>query len=395
MLALDIGALLTKAAAGRDVREVRLTSRPTVQPSGGLVSELLAGFRPVLGAGPPQICLAVSDAWLNGDIAAAREQERCRRLIEDELNLRPVIWVSQSQAVAASLAVRQHGPGTMLLTCDAGGTGVRTGLCEITGTGIRLVASHAVPGGGWREFAAGLQDIWPSAGHHRATWHDSVRKQAGRATILLDQAVADAGFRDAAAYTVDGPAGPQELSAGQLIDQFGPTDRALRQAIEAVLASGQPSAAVLTGGLSWFPLAARVVTAATGLIPEILPLTAAAQGALLVGQGEAQLAPLDLPEVSLPMHQVSNGLLEEFRLPVPWSASFGPVAAEPVPIDGPDLSVEVSGQLRTVSFADLRPGRYRVGVRPASPGQAFVYLQPDRQENSQEMPIGSVDLGHT
>ena len=141
--------------------------------------------------------------------------------------------------------------------------------------------------------------------------------------------------------------------------------------------NGRPAdVAILTGGLGWFPLASVAIAEATGLAPEIEEPGAAARGGLLFAHDTVRLAPPPaLAQVTLPMHRIENGQLEEVSLALPWTEPFASLADELV-LDDPVLTVDIGGQPATVQLPQLISGPCRIGVRRGWTGSSALVLRP-------------------
>jgi hypothetical protein len=306
-----------------------------------------------------------------------------------------VSWVGQLVAVAGWAASLEDAPAAgRYLVCDVGGSGVRAALCQVAGREVQTLATGE-SAGGWEDLSRRLRAALPGdAAGGLDSWYRTAQQQGERAALVLAQAAADPAFRDARAYTLAGPPGPDrtDLTAGQLIDSFAPTADHIRRVIAAVIGAAQPDLAVLTGGLAWLPLAASAVAAAAGSPPKVLGLRAAAHGALLIARGLIQLAPARRPAVRLPVHQVSGGLIEEARLPLPWNWSFAPLEAEQVAFDEPAVVLEIAGELSTVQLPGLVPGRYRIGLRPARPGHGVLVIRSEAGPDRAAVHISPLDL---
>ena len=365
-LAVNIGALTVKAAAGEGVP--RLTA-----PPGGP----RAAIRIALAAATSirdGICVAVPEAWLTGDVAGASLQEDVRHECEDVAGTGPVTWTGQLAAVAA-LTGKERGPGRYLV-CDVGGTGVRAGMFGVSDSNVEVVATHAADGGGWRDFDAAIRSGVPA--RLPSTWYEQAAGQEGRASMVLEDAAASPEEDgDTRVYRISGSGDDVGLTARHVIDCFAPTLQRLRSAIAAVTGSGLPQAVVLTGGLSWLPLAVRATADAAGVTPLMAGLDAAARGALLFARGEARLVPpAECQAVALPTHRIHNGLLEEVSVILPWTAPFATVPGDGLSIGREELELTVAGQSRTVRLTGLVPGPHRVGVRPTWPGPGVLVVRP-------------------
>lgn len=336
------------------------------------------------------VSLVVPDAWLDGSTEGARRQEALRHLAEDQMGLTEVSWAGQL-AAAVALATSRRGfaePGRYLV-CDIGGHGVRAAACEVTGRTVRPLAVHDAPGGGWLDFDAAVRTtLKADSDPGLATWYRSAVDQQRRATLVFDRARNAPEFLDARAYSLAGAAGRYELTAGQAVSCFAPTADRLRAGSAAVLGGAAPAVAVLTGGLAWFPQAHQVVAEAAGRAPDVLGPEAAVLGALLLGGGEAQLAPHGLPPVTLPAHRIRDGRLEEISLPLPWTDSFASPDGEPLVLEDPELTLDIGSRRVTLRVPGLTRGQYRIGVRPSWPGTGVVVLRARRT------PPDHADPGH-
>ena len=293
---------------------------------------------------------------------------------------------------AAAAGQPSHAAQSRLLVCDIGACGVRIALCEIADRVVRPLAVRTAADGGWRDFDAAVQAALAADDDPQLRqWFVAARAQEQRAVQVLGDAADDPDFRGTRVYRITGRNRHHDLDAGQLMDCFAATEQRLRAGISAVLGDVTPTAAVVTGGLAWFPLVAQVVTDAAMITPEILGPDAAVRGALLISLGALQLARPSLPTVRLPMHQVRNGLLEDVRLPLPWTSSFAPMGDDPLILEGPDLVLEVDGQLRAIHLPHVVPGRYRIGIRPARSGPGLLVLRPDGPAGDQAVHVDSLD----
>jgi|GEM_PF-6369579 len=393
-VAMDIGTLRTKIAVARTGGVPLVSSVITAAGSRpDFVRGVLADARTKLGGRLDRVCFAVPDPWLDADVAGGHAFEEFRHVVEDEMGLREVSWIGQAAAVTAATISQwpDAGSGDYLI-CDIGGSGVRTAICEVDSKEIRVVTARDAVGGGGQEFsakalgAAAAEDD-PGLGD----WLPAIRQQA-RLKLVLDRAVVDPGFLDTLACTLAGANGSYGLTGGQLIESFAPTAERLQPGISAVLGGKRPAVAVLTGGLGWFPLAARVVVEAAGVSPRVVDPDAAAAGALSIARGVMRLAPADLPPVRLPVHQVRHGMLEEDRLDLPWTRSFASLGDEPVVFDNREVPLEISGRPRTIRLPGLASGSYLIGVRPGSAGQGLLVLRGASTESGNAVHISPLDL---
>ena len=328
-VALDLGTLTTKIAAGRPGAQPWFGSRPT--PLGNRDEQLRAALADAadLARQPPvRVSLAVPDGWLDGSVHGARACEALRHVAGDQPGHPEVYWAGQLAAIAAVSASDPQPPDGPLLVCDVGGTGVRAARCDISGRTVRPLAVRAADGG-WRDFDQAVQAVLAADGDQDpASWlHRISDADQRRAAKVLSLAVSDPAFRDSRAYTINSQDSGRQLSGGQLMDCFAAVGDELRAAILAVLGKGTAAAAVVTGGLAWFPLVSQIVRDTAGVTPELAGPEAAAHGALLLGHGDPQLSWPSQPAVTLPMHQIEHGLLTEVRLALPATPAF----AEPGP----------------------------------------------------------------
>jgi hypothetical protein len=381
-VALDLGSHVTKVAVASAGTAPAVRIQPT--SPGGWRAALEAALAHS-GVGPETpVTLAVPDKWLSGSAAGGRHQEEVRHAVEDELGLRDVSWVGQLAAVAAVAASqRGHAESGTYLVCDVGGRTVRAAACDVSGQQVRQRAvDSGRPGGGWRDFDAAVRSaLGEPAGGALTAWHRDAVEQERRARVVLNRAMDKPQLRDALAYTLGGG---HELTAGQVIDCFAATADRIKASVSAVLSpgvpsqgappGGRPAVAVLAGGLAWLPLATRVLSdvAGPGLAPVVLGVDAAVTGALLLSP-PAPAAPPGLPDVSLPMNEVRDGLLTEVSQPVPWTRPFA--CQEPLHVSEPRVTVDVGGRRATLPVPGLAPGWYRIGVRPAWAGTGVLVLR--------------------
>jgi hypothetical protein len=385
-VAVDAGSLVTKVVSGRSEppdEELALDTELHAAVTGrgregaALDAALATARESRVGSdGDIAVTVPVPDAWLDGSAEGALRYEAIRHLAEDQLGLTRVSWAGQLASVAV-LAASQRGfaaPGRYLI-CDAGGSGVRVAACDVSGRTVRTLAVHDAPGGGWADFDAAIRTAL-NAGRDPGLdeWYRSAAEQDRRARMVFDRARTAADFRDARVYSVGG----YELTAGQAADCFAPTADRIRAGAAAVLGAGAPSVAVLTGGLAWFPLTQQAVTDASGATPVVLGPEAAAAGALLLASGRAELAPHGLPAVAVPGHRITDGLLEEESLPLPWTDSFTSLDGGPLVLAEPALTLDIGGRQVRLAVPGLVSGPYRVGVRPAWSGTGVVVLRAPR-----------------
>ena len=380
-LGIDIGALTVNIASSGWAATIPA-------PDGGPVPAVRAALATAsTNAG---ICVAVPDVWLSGDASGAARQEEVRHECEDVARTGRADWAGQLAAASASAAVA-HGEGRYL-TCDIGGTGVRAGVFSVSGGTVRIEATHTESGGGWREFDAAVRAALPSSQSSGlpAVWYEqaATREKGARAALVLEEAVA--GHHDALdtrVYRITGADGDIPLTARVVIDSFAPTERRLRAAVAAVRGDTHPDHVVLTGGLSWLPLAALCAASAAGLEsgrtgtmgvkPVVLSPEAAARGALLFARGEARLTPPAGREtVAVPVHRIRDGLLEEDSVTLPWTEPFATFPDGALIVDSEELEVSVAGRPHTAQLRDVVPGPHLIGVRPTWPGPGVLVVRP-------------------
>ena len=366
-LALDVGTATAKLAV--DGPSERVVSSPV--PAGDwrafLSGALAAAELALPGDG---ICLAVPEAWLDGSVEGTTAQEALRQACED-LGIARVIWTSQLAAVAA-LTARPSASGRYLVA-DVGATGVRAAVIEAAPPVVRIAAAASADGGGLRDFDAAVRALLPGGEHLPPDWHRSLAGQERRARAVLPRATAAPAYRDAPVYELSGC----ELLAGQLIDCFAPTGQRLRAMATRVLQDGPVDAAVLTGGLSWFPLAQVIIGEIAGVDPVAQTPDAAARGALLFARGTVRLAPpTDLAAVTVPARRIANGELEEVSLTLPWTEPFASPADGPLIIETPELTVDVAGRRVIAGLPGLVPGPCLVGVRAGWSGSIALVVRP-------------------
>ena len=376
---VDLGMLTVTVAAGDEVTDI-------TAPAGGP----RAGIRAALAAARPrgELCLAVPEMWLSGEVAAASQLEEVRYECEDVARAGPVTWTGQLAAVAA-LTAKQRGRGHYLV-CDVGGSGVRAGTFVVSDGTVEIVATHAAEGGGWRDFDTAVRARVPAG--LPGTWYAQAAEQGRRASMVLEDAARTPDeIGDTRVYRISGTGGETDLSARDVIDSFAPTRQRLRAAIEAVRGAGPPGTVVLTGGLSWLPLTAPAVAELAGAPPLQAGLDAAARGALMFAGGEARLAaPAERPAVTVPVHAIRDGLLEEVIMPLPWTAPFAALPDGALHIDRHELDLTVGGQPRTAQLPGLAPGPHRVGVRPTWPGSGVLVVRPVRGDRAHVIPLASL-----
>jgi hypothetical protein len=413
---LDAGSQLVKVAVdrgtGADVASSLLVAQPG-RPSGPLAQAVAIGRggtpMPVttgpgstIPAGRRDVepCLAVPDCWLDGSVAGGRNLEALRRAATEDLGLTRVGWAGQLAAVTALAAADRAQPGTSppmpsagpgarrtfaagrYLACDVGALGVRVACCEVTPTGIRQLAVHDAPGGGERDFDASIRTAIGGADDPGlAEWYKEALGQGRRARLVFERAKDDPHYLAARVYALLGADDGYELTAAQAAACFSATADRIRAGVAAVLGGVVPDAVTLSGGLAWFPLAADVLAEAAGMAPTVMGLDAAARGALLLADDQAGLGGRAAPAVSLPMHQVRDGLLEEVSVPLPLTTSFGS-GDEPIDLAGPELTLDVGARRLQLPLPRLAEGPYLAAVSPSWSGTAALVLRADRLAQS-------------
>jgi hypothetical protein len=399
-LAIDLGGLDVTMATDRGVPE------PIPTPPGGPAAAVRAAL--AAASGPRSVCVALPDVWLSGDKVGAAIQEDVRHECEDVARTGQVSWTGQL-AAASAFAAATYGPGRYLV-CDVGGTGVRAGACTVSGATVHVDATHSEQGGGWRDFdtqiRAGL--ALPS------TWYKQARRgpDAESAAVILEDAL-NSGLRDdreTSVYSITAaPGAGDDLQAGLLIDSFEPTARRLRTAIAAVLGGARlspPDHIVLTGGLGWFPLAARTAAIAAGTATAgvstmggtpgdaaiVAGTDAAARGALLVARGDVSLAPPTVrEEVTVPVNLIRDGLIEGENVTLPWTESFAGFPGGELTVDREELQLTVGGRPHVARLAGLVPGSHRVGLRAAWTGPGVLVVRPTDGGTPHIVPLADLE----
>jgi hypothetical protein len=376
---IDIGALVVKVATDDGVA-------PIPVPGGGPVAAVrLALARVGATAG---ICVAAPDTWLSGAVSGATRQEEVRHECEDVARTGPIGWAGQLAAVSA-LAAARHGQGRYLI-CDIGGTGVRAGVFSVSDGTVRIGSTYAEAGGGWREFDTAVRATLPpgTASGLPATWYEQAKEKKARAVMVLEEAVS--GLDDALdtrLYRITGADGDVVLTARAVIDSFAPTQRRLQAVIAAVGGDTRPDHVVLSGSLSWLPLATSTIARAAGLSTAgtegagaellVLDSDAAARGALLFARGEARLEPPAGREaVAIPVHRIRDGDLEEVKVMLPWTESFATFPGGDLTIDSEEIQVLVADRPHVASLRGIVPGPHRFGVRSTWPGPGVLVVRP-------------------
>jgi hypothetical protein len=170
------------------------------------------------------------------------------------------------------------------------------------------------------------------------------------------------------------------VTAAELIHRFAPVTERLSAGISQVMAGATPTAVVVTGAFGGFPLFEQTIRDLTGVQPQILGGYGAVEGALLIAAGAAQATRPDVPEVTVTVHRVNNGMLESHRIPLnPGSAPFALFRGIPllVRVETAELHLEVNGLPRQVRSPALSPSEYRVGLRPCRSGTGVLVFEPE------------------
>ena len=329
----------------------KVTAPPGHQPARAL-AELLADH-----AGP--VCVLTDDAWADGTAAGARAYECLRRSLEDELG-RDVRWVGRSAAAVTGVGV--HG---IQVVCEAGYDSVT--LVRYTVTGRSVVLEAAAGGRGW-SFLEVVRDASDASG---AEVLAAIRDSPALAAEVLVRARRDPDFRGSRAYRV----GDRVLTAGAVIDAFGPVEARLRTAIAAVMGDRTPDRVLLTGPLAALPLFGLILPGCA----ETVGADSVLRGAREIAAGRVEVRTPDRPSVTLPVHRISGGLLETDTVQLdPAAEPYARLGTRPFVMRlGSGLEVDVDGRSREITPAGLEPGRYQVGLRPAHAGAGTLVLRAE------------------
>ena len=365
---VDLGARAVKVAT--DGGGVRTLAAPAGGPAGALRAALSAA------GGRGVICVAVPDSWLSGEAADAAVQETVRHECAEQLRYAQVLWAGQL-AAAAAYAAAARGPGRYLV-CDIGATGIRAGMFSVSADAVRIEAIHAEADGGWRAFDAEVRAGLPQSPPLPATWSEQAANlDQDQAVTVLDAALGGTkGELATTVYRIPGPDGDIDLTAGMLIEGFAPTWERLEAAIAAVRGAVPSDHVVLSGGLSWLPLAARAAGYAAGAAPLVAGPDAAARGALLFARGDAALVPpAERGPVAVPVTWMRDGLLEEVSVPLSWTEPFAAFPGGPLFLDSEELAVSVAGLAKVARLRGLVPGPHLIGARPAWAGPGVLVVR--------------------
>ncbi|MGH3374683.1 MAG: hypothetical protein ACRDP6_08080 [Actinoallomurus sp.] len=335
------------------------TTRTAIAPPGPrpaqAPAELLADH-----TGP--ICVLADDAWADGTAAGARAFECLRRSLEDELR-RDVRWAGRSAA-----AVTGAGAEGVQVVCEAGCDSTTLVRCAVTG---RTVVLEAATGDRGRSF---LENVRVAIGASPAIDTEilaAIRDGPTLATEVLARARRDPGFRDSLAYR----AGDRVLTAGTVLDAFGPVEARLRATVAALVGDRKPARVLLTGPLAALPLfglalpdGAETVEAGTVL-----------RGAREIAAGRVEVRTPDRPSVTLPVHRISRGRLETETVVLdPAAGPYARLGTRPLVVSlRSRLEVRVDGRSREIAPAGLDPGRYEVGLRPAHATAGTLVLRAE------------------
>jgi len=323
------------------------TTRTVVAPPGHrptrALAELLAGH-----TGP--ILVLADDAWADGTAAGARAFECLRRSLEDELR-RDVRWAGRSAA-----AIAGTGAQGVQVVCEAGYDSTTLVRCAVTG---RTVVLEAAAGDRGRSF---LENVRVAVGASPAIDAEilaAIRDGAALATEVLARARRDPGFRDSRAYR----AGDRVLTAGTVLDAFGPVEARLRAAVAALVGDRKPDRVLLTGPLAALPLFGRALPDGA----ETVEAGTVLRGAREIAAGRAEVRTPDRPSVTLPVHRISHGRLETEAVVLdPAAGPYARLGTSPFVVSlHSHLEVWVDGRSREITPGGLGPGRYEVGLRPA------------------------------
>ncbi|MET7606612.1 hypothetical protein ABZS96_29775 [Streptomyces avermitilis] len=334
------------------------------------------------------LVLAVPDSWFDTGCEGSARREALHRELVAGLGLPLRQFVPQSVA-ATAFAAREKAAddGPDWLVCHLATDVVGAGLCRLSGPSVSMLGAGSRPTPGE---PAALAELTRA---HRSSGEDRER----RAVLLLERARIAPRYRTAPVHGYEAAEGRRTVTAGAVIDGFAPVAAALRAAVANL--PGRPDAPcrVLVGGdLASHPLALDAVRDALGgpcpqSPPEVLPLHAAAHGALLIAREAVEAPSVAQHSVSLAAHRLRRGMPEEVRIPLT-------VAGRPVPMtvtsDGEPLTVGIPGahdlrigidvqeygqgphRARELTCPPLPGGSCRLGLYPAGPGLGVLVLRP-------------------
>jgi hypothetical protein len=260
------------------------------------------------------------------------------------------------------------------LVCDVGASTITAAVCVFDGSRVRLITADET----------GAPDIVPGLGVPADWFADQAVRRARRADLVLARAADAERYRATPVYFGPG----RRVLAGDMLGALAPVaaaagDLVTRLAAKAAEHLEPDSTPVLTGAFASAPPVRNAVVAALGRGREVcLPLTAAAEGALLVAEGRIR-ADEDYPHtLGLAVRRVHKGRLEStvltvaergrplgMQAPVPVRVSGR--TTEPVPVrvrgDGAgDWKPLVGNAERPLGSGDytveVRPGRTTTGV---------------------------------
>ncbi|RAY16622.1 hypothetical protein DPM19_00045 [Actinomadura craniellae] len=385
--ALDVGAATTKLALVGAAAPVAL-ERPT--PAGGLAGflrDLLVEGRSQVPGEPGSITVVTPEAWFDGGERGARAQEEMREIVAG-LGWPETAWVGQVAAAAARAAARHRFevPGPYLV-CDAGASGVTVARCEVTG---RTVLPCEVAEGGPGASVGGRAYETTFAGRRpMGTALDLpslVREHGDLIRRVLDRTVDDRRGR------TEPLLGEGVVTVAELARGFAPTAEWIGTAVPVLLAARPPAQAVVTGGFGEFPLVERAVRAATGVEPQVLGRFGAVEGALLMARGRARAAVFDVPDVSVAVSRVKDGLLESHWVRVnPRSAPYAYFRGDPLVVEtgaeSARIRLKVSGRITAVVPPPLAGGHH-LALHPARSGPGTLVFRPVGGGPSVLVPLG-------
>jgi hypothetical protein len=369
---LDVGSVQTKIACTGPY----MISRPTL---GGvelpgflrrLVTDVLAEAGADLGA----IWVVVPEPWYDGTTAGAQAQEELRGIV-DGLGATQVRWVGQVPAATAAL---HPGPGSYLI-CDLGASGLTIGRCEVTNGAVHPCAAVVCAPLGGRVLLHGI-----AARHGTAVIADLLAmlgEEGGLAGRILERARTDPAYLEYPVF--------QAVTAGELLEYFGPVADRIRTGIAEVLDGRAVAGAVVTGGFGEFALITQLIRETTGLEP--LTCTAVS-GALAIAAGDVALADPDGSEVCVAVHEVRNGLLESHWIPVgaPFAEFRGVPLVVRIGLGDKPVHLEMDGRARAVGLPPLIPGAYQIGLRPARSGPGVLVFRPEAGGDCAYLPLEPV-----
>lgn len=289
----------------------------------------------------------------------------------DELRLQEVVHpavapygtaVYSSRLAALAAAAGAQGLSGPVLVCDLTPNGLYAGVAEVAEGRVQVDHRIHEPGLGWAAFTEAVARALP--GPDGPSVARALSQGGERLAVTLDLARNDTAYADTPAVWVE----DHPVGAGLLLECFAPYARRVRAALDEARAMAAQRA--LAGEFAVF-------SALGGpLFDKSLPLGphAAAQGAVHLASGRfAEPAPAPIP-LTLPLHRIKDGLLEELSVPIPCgpgrfaSLQGGPLRLGTGPDDVPwaeraGLVLETAAGERRLDLAALPPGSYQVGAR--------------------------------